>query len=151
MGEGKPLYCALLWSQSLSISLLWQQLSAQGWWGHWQRAQWQLEPPECHCSLQSALHSSCTEVSVKLNSALNFTTLKGLFLSPPHHSLDSIVLETQGSSLPCSDQNDSKLCLFYYWDIYTDRSRDGKHALFFFFWIEVRFKCRFVTQKQQQT
>lgn len=66
---------------------------------------------------QGALDYSCIEVSVKLHCILKFTAQKGdLFLSPPHDSLISIVHENQGGTLPYSDQNDRKLCLYYCWD-----------------------------------
>lgn len=79
---------------------------------------------ECHwASRMSLLSSECTALLVHRSlcetqfcSELHYIK-GGLFLSPPH--LVSIVCEIQRSSLPYSGQNDSKLCLFYYWDIYT--------------------------------
>lgn len=91
MGEGKPLYYALLCSQSLSISLLSSSGSssvpgavAKGTVAA--GAVSATEPPECHCPLQGSLHSSCTGVSGKLNSELWTPPHKRRFVPQPSTS-----------------------------------------------------------------
>lgn len=96
------------------------------------------------------MHRSLCEIEF----ASKIHYIKGdLFLSPPHRSLISIVHENQGSTLLYSDQNVSKLCLRYHWDIHTDSKKNGPrfHILGnMIFLPSARFKSRSVTRKQHQ-